>query len=169
MDIVTTANRVRTYFLSLPEVSDCFLEGSVAYNTYDSYSDIDILVDVSGRDNSQYTLQLPALLGAITPVIFSDYAPSLMPGQYIVSCAISAENPFLWVDIKCVATPHCSTLQRDDFPYDLFTHTLKVFVANCKHFLRGDDCTRDIARMHQRLFPQQDTLPPETMLAQAFS
>lgn len=34
---------------------------------------------------------------------------------------------------------------------DICSHTLKVWVANLKHYVRGQDCYSDIAKMARRL------------------
>ena len=168
-NIVEISNSIRSYFISLPEVQHCTIYGSVANNTCDDYSDIDIELDVSGCDNSLFVLKVPEILGRLYPVIFFDYAPSLMPDNYVVSNAISSDNPFLMVDIKCVATPHFTTVSKSDFPYDRVDHTLKVFVANLKHSIRGVDCFNDIARMHKRVCRQSDLLAPEKMMENVFT
>lgn len=169
MNIVDIANSIQSYFLSLTKVNDCRIYGSIAKNCYDKYSDIDIEVDVSGYDNSSFSLEIPDIISKIYPVLYFDYAPSLMPQSYIVSNAISAENPFLIVDVKCVATPHIMTLGRSSFPFDHYDHTLKVFVANLKHFLRGVDCVDDIVRMHSRVCGTSSQFEPDTMMKQVFS
>ena len=168
MELVQTAQELRAYLLAQPEVTSCVLTGSVAERRHDRYSDIDMEIDVSGHDNSRYALTLPAVMARYRPVIYSDYAPSLMPDSYVVSLALSAENPFLLLDIKCTATPHCPTLQRGDFPYDVFAHTLKLLVLNTKHFLRGADCLSDIRRMYTRLYVQGAELPADEMLRRVY-
>ncbi len=169
MNLVDTANSIRTYFLSLPNVVNCHIYGSIAENCYDEYSDIDIEVDVSGCDNSSFSLVIPDIISKLYPVLYFDYAPSLMPQSYIVSNAISEKNPFLIVDVKCVATPHMSTLGRSSFPFDRYDHTLKVFVSNLKHFLRDVDCIDDIVRMHSRVCGTSSQMEPDVMLKQVFS
>jgi len=122
--IIDTANAICAYFSALPQVKSCTIYGSAASSSYDAYSDIDIAVDVSGSDNSIFARSVPEMLGGLYPIIFFDYAPSLMPESYVVSHAISAENPFRMVDIKCTATPHFTTLSRADFPMNRVNHTL---------------------------------------------
>ena len=162
------ANSIRSYFMLLPEVQNCTIYGSIANNTCDEYSDIDMELDISGCDNSLFALRVPEILGRLYPVIFFDYAPSLMPDSYVVSCAISSDNPFLIVDIKCIATPHFTTVLPSDFPCDRAVHTLKVFVANLKHWIRGADCYDDIARMHKRVCGPSNPLAPDSMMKDVF-
>ncbi|MDR1630730.1 MAG: nucleotidyltransferase domain-containing protein [Oscillospiraceae bacterium] len=168
MDIVDTAHEICAYFSLLPDVKKCTIYGSIAENYHDEFSDIDIELDVSGRDNSLFSLQIPELLNNAFPVLFFDYAPSLMPGGYIVSNAISSENPFLMVDIKCVAVPHFASVTKSDFPFSRVDHTLKVFVANLKHMLRGADCYDDIFRMHSRVCQSSDSMREEDMMKSVF-
>ena len=105
----TSANCIEM-IRSLPMVKSCELYGSIANNTEDDLSDIDIRVDVSGYDNGRFMLEVPHLLEEKMNIIYSDFAPSLAPRQYIVSLAVSEENPFAVIDINCVAEPHCATV-----------------------------------------------------------
>ena len=166
--IIDTANAICAHFSALPQVKSCTIYGSIASNSYDAYSDIDIAVDVSGSDNSIFARNVPELLGGLYPVIFFDYAPSLMPESYVVSIAISAENPFRMVDIKCTATLHFTTLSRADFPMNRADHTLKLFIASLKHMLRAVYCAADITRMHKRVCGVSDTNDPKEMMENVF-
>lgn len=147
------ASDVCEFLQNLPEVKSCELYGSLAAGTFDEYSDIDIEIDVSGIDNGWFLTQLPALIAKEYNVVFCDYAPSLAPEKYIITIAANTENPFMWIDISCVATPHCDTVSKQDL-MDLnnrYDHTLKLFAANLKHYLRGDDCCEDIQKMYNRI------------------
>ncbi len=139
-------------FEKKPEVNFCKIYGSLSRGDYDEYSDIDIEVVVSGYDNGKFLKRAPEILNEIYPVIFSDYATSLMPNEYIVSCAISKENPFLIVDIKCSSALHIMSISKRDIVNDKNTHILKLWVANAKHYLRGIDCESDINRMYKKVF-----------------
>lgn len=147
------ADEVMAHLTALPQVQKVTLYGSVAAGTYDVLSDIDIEVDVSGYDNGRFALDLPALLSGRLPILYADYAPSLAPDKYIVTLSIDEQNPFLTVDLDCVAVPHCSNVLRQELSSrnTLPTHTLKVWTANLKHFCRGIPCRRDIERMAGRL------------------
>ena len=141
--LLNIANEIITYLQTIPEVNGCTVYGSLSNGKFDKLSDIDIQVDVSGSDNSIFVTKLPELIQKQFPVVYFDYAPSLIPEQYIVSIAVDEENPFCIVDLKCAATPHIMTLQKNDFMLDKFVHTLKLWTANCKHLLRGKDCIKD--------------------------
>lgn len=156
MDIVETANNICNYFMTISEVNSVSIYGSIAKHSYDRYSDIDVELDLSGSDNGLFFLRLVELLNNVYPVIFSDYAPSLLPDNYIVSCAISEENPFLIVDIKCSATPHINSVKKCDIINDKYAHILKLWVANIKHYLRGSNCKSDIERMYHKLFVEEN-------------
>lgn len=148
------AEEVCAFLKSLPEVKSCAVYGSLCSGTYDEYSDIDIEIDVSGVDNGVFATKLPDILSKNFEVIFFDYAPSLAPEKYIISVAMNPENPFRMVDICCVAKPHCSTVARKDLASlnNQYDHTLKLFIANLKHFLRETDCYADILKMYGRIF-----------------
>jgi predicted nucleotidyltransferase len=135
---------------TLPMVKGCELYGSLTSGSYDDFSDIDILVDVSGYNNGIFMLEVPDLLRE-TPIYFYDFAPSLIPESYIVTLAIDEENPFRMVDIKCVGEPFCQTVTREQIRNELIPHTLKLWVANVKHFLRGVNCRQDIIKMSNRI------------------
>ena len=125
----------------------------MATNTYDELSDIDIEIDISGYDNGQFMLELVELLKGRFSIYYSDYAPSLIPERYIVSIAIDEKNPFLIVDLCCSAEPHCTTVtkQQASEKNDKYTHILKLWTANLKHYVRGNECHDDIVRMGQKL------------------
>lgn len=57
------------------------------------------------------------------------------------------------IDISCIATPHCTSVSKQDLNAlnNKYDHTLKLFVANLKHFLRGCDCYDDIYKMYSRI------------------
>ncbi len=135
----------------LPMVKSCEIYGSISKGLEDDLSDIDIEVDVSGYDNGKFMLELPTLLKDDLNIIFYDFAPSLIPEQYIVSLAVNNENPFAMVDLKCVAEPHIASVSKTDTVNDTLTHALKVWVANVKHYARGVECYDDIVRMARRL------------------
>lgn len=146
-----TAEKCIEIISTLPVVKSCEIYGSIAKGTEDELSDIDIKVDVSGYDNGKFMLEVPHILKNELGIIYSDFAPSLAPEQYIVSNAISIENPFTIVDINCVAEPHVTTVSKQQLSNDIYTHTLKVWIANMKHFARGIDCYNDVVRMANRL------------------
>lgn len=138
---------------SIPEVNDCAIYGSLSADTSDELSDIDIEIDVSGCDNGQFMLSLVDQLKDKLSIFYHDYAPSLIPEDYIVSIALDESNPFLIADIKCVAAPHITTVTKQQAK-DLngkFAHTLKLWTANLKHFARGKDCRGDIVSMARKL------------------
>lgn len=137
----------------LPDVKDCTLYGSLAEGRGDALSDIDVALDVSGADNGRFLLRLADLLRQKGLTIFyEDYAPSLAPEKYVVSLALDEKDPFLVVDLKCTAQPHCTTVERRELKEknDPVSHTLKVWTANLKHLVRGADCRGDILRMAER-------------------
>ena len=137
----------------LPGIHSCRLYGSLADGTGDRFSDIDIELDVSGCDNGKFLLTLPVLLRQKMEIVYADYAPSLAPDKYVVSLAIDRENPFLLLDLQCTATPHCTSVTKQllSAQNNEVTHTLKLWTANLKHFLRGNDCQADILRMAQKI------------------
>ena len=163
MDAITLAQELKDFFGQRPEVRSVSLYGSIVKGTADSYSDIDIKLDVSGYDNGRFLFGVPAMLEEKYPVLYSDFAPSLAPEQYVVSCALSEENPFLVVDVNCAAEPHVTSVARGDLKNDPVTHVLKLWVANAKHLIRGQECYHDICKMHRKSVG--DALPEGQELA----
>ena len=154
MDIIETANELCDYLKQFPAIRSCRIYGSLHSNTHDNYSDIDIEIDVSGHDNSLFLTRIPARLSQTYNIIFCDYAPSLVPEKHLLTVALFDSNPFMVVDVSCTATPYFSTLSRPELaayntPYD---HTLKLFIANLKHYLRQSNCHDDIVKMYRRIF-----------------
>ena len=144
------ANEVICYLKTIPLVKDCTLYGSLANGNADRFSDIDICVDVSGYDNGAFMQTLPELLCEKFNVLWYDFAPSLAPEQYIISVATDEENPFYVADFNCFAEPHITTVQKSDLENDTYTHVLKLWIANCKHYIRGACCSGDIHKMGRK-------------------
>lgn len=151
--ILKNAENAMKILKKLPNVNNCKLYGSLANGTYDELSDIDVEINVSGYDNGKFMMELEGLLSDKLNIVFSDYAPSLIPDKYIVSFAIDEENPFLILDLCCMAEPHCKTVTKEQAisANNLFSHMLKLWVANVKHFSRGKDCYSDIIRMASKI------------------
>ena len=138
---------------TMSEVNQCAIYGSLSTDTCDELSDIDINIDVSGSDNGQFMLRLVEMLQKKLRIYYYDYAPSLIPDRYIVSVAIDEYNPFLIVDLQCSSEPHCMTVTKQTVAQlnNQFTHILKLWTANVKHYVRGVECYDDIVRMAHKL------------------
>lgn len=149
----TKAKEIISALNELAEVKDCTIYGSLALGTDDALSDIDIEIDVSGCDNGEFMLALPKLLRNKINIYYEDYAPSLVPERYIISFALDENDPFLMADICCKAEPHCTsiTLEQVAALNGQYTHMLKLWTANLKHYARGSDCRSDILRMAGKL------------------
>lgn len=160
------------FFSSFPGVQTCKIVGSLAAGSYDAYSDIDLEIDVSGLDNGMFALEVPGLLQRRYAPLYTDYASSLAPQKYVVSAALFPDQPFMMVDIACVATPHSSAVSPAELSArnSLYAHTCKVFTINLKHMLRGVPCRRDIERMYLRfLGPDAEPCEEWEMLRQTLS
>lgn len=147
-------NEIFDFLNNLPEVKECKIYGSISTGNNDEFSDLDIAIDVSGIDNGVFLTKLPEIFSEKYDIIFYDYTPSLAPNKYIVSIAINEKNPFMVIDISCIATPHYDSVSKQDLSSlnNKYDHTLKLFVANLKHLLRGADCYDDIYKMYSRIF-----------------
>jgi len=163
------AKEICDFLMTIPEVRSCNLYGSLSKGTFDEFSDIDIAIDVSGTDNGLFITKLPESLSKEYDIVFYDYAPSLAPEKYIISVAINTENPFMVVDISCVATPHCDNVSKQDLAAlnNRYDHTLKLFTANLKHYLRGAECYDDIMKMYSRIFGKETEIYDEEEMLKA--
>jgi predicted nucleotidyltransferase len=155
-NIAEIGNEICNYLKTIKEIKCCKIYGSIKNGNIDKYSDIDIEIDTSGYDNSVFITKIPDIINKKYPIIYYDYARSLMPKDYIVSLAISEENPFLIIDIKCAANPHRDTKKENDFVNNELTHLIKLFVANYKHYIRGNDSGKDISRMYKKIFDKEE-------------
>ena len=147
------ANEIMSLLGDIPGVKKCTLYGSIAENTFDELSDIDIEIDVSGYDNGEFMLKITELVKGKLDIYYADYAPSLVPEKYIVSLAIDKNNPFLILDLCCTANPHCTTVTKEQVmgKNDNYAHLIKLFTANLKHFIRGNECYEDILKMAKKI------------------
>ncbi len=147
------ANEIMLLLNKLPGVKKTTIYGSIVKGTYDDLSDIDIEIDVSGYDNGRFMIELPELFKDKLDICYVDYAPSLVPDKYIVSLAIDKDNPFLIIDLCCTAKPHCITVTKQQLmeKNKKYTHMLKLWTANLKHYVRGDECRKDILKMAKKI------------------
>ena len=147
------ADEIIAVLNEVPAVHKCTIYGSLATDTHDELSDIDIEIDVSGYDNGQFMIELVEMLSDKLDIYYYDYAPSLVPEQYIVSIAIDKDNPFLIVDLCCCADPHCTTVTKQQVigKNEKYSHILKVWTANLKHWVRGSECYDDVVRMAKKI------------------
>ncbi len=131
-------DEIITFLNEIPVVNKCTVYGSLATNTYDELSDIDIEIDVSGYDNGQFMIELVEVLKDKLHIYYFDYAPSLVPDKYIVSLAIDKDNPFLIADLCCCAEPHCTTVTKQQVlgKSEKCAHILKVWTANLKQLCK---------------------------------
>jgi predicted nucleotidyltransferase len=102
------------FLKALPEVKSCTLHGSLASNSSDEYSDIDLRVDVSGCDNGKFMLQLPDLLSKVFDIGYFAYAPKFVPDLYLITIFFVGSFIFHFVDIECLATPHFASVTREE-------------------------------------------------------
>ncbi len=166
----TRLTELTAFLTAHPQVRSITLYGSLAEGREDEYSDIDVALDVSGTDNGVFLLALPGILAQKYPVLYTDFAPSLAPDKYILTAAIYPEDPFLLLDISVTAAPHCTTVTKGMLAErnDPYSHTMKLFTANLKHYLRGTDCGRDIRKMTGRLPGYYETASLSAMLRHTF-
>ncbi|PWM47416.1 MAG: hypothetical protein DBX47_00760 [Clostridiales bacterium] len=144
------AKEIIDFIQTLPQVKSCLLYGSLADGRADKLSDIDIKIDVSGFDNGMFMKNLPNIIAAEFNVLWYDYAQSLAPEQYIVSVAIDDNCPFCIVDFNCTSVPHLTTVQKNGLENNMFIHILKLWIANCKHYIRGANYSSDIRKMGRK-------------------
>lgn len=143
---ITLANEIISYLKEFPFTKSCNLHGSLSLDKYDEYSDIDIQIDVSGSDNGKILLMLPYLINKKFPLAYTAFAPRFAPDLYVVSIAILDENIFHFIDIECIASPHISSLSKDEILNitDFSALKLKLLIGCLKKYLRGIECSEEI-------------------------
>ncbi len=142
---VDLARHVIEYLEDLREVESATLKGSVATGTWDEFSDIDIVVYVGERNNAAFALQLPRLMDREFEVVFSDWAPSLLPEKLVQTFYIEDVSIFWSIDLRVTARVHGGL--RTDPPRDEEVHYLKLWCQNLKYWIRDDP-------RHERSIPR---------------
>jgi len=147
---IKLANNLIQILKSLDEVNEVYLKGSIANGQMDEYSDIDIAVDVSGYDNGKFAQKLPEIIEYHLPLLFYDWAPSLIPDSYVQSFFISGTSPFAFIDIECKATPHIYSVTQ--VTNDYLGHNIKLWIQIAKYFLRDSlNSTEQIHRLASKV------------------
>lgn len=124
-------------FEGVDGVRRVFLRGSLANGTCDQYSDIDVGVDVSGRDNAEFTQTIISVMRDNLDLHFHDWATSLLPEQYVIAFYLKGAPLFWYVDVFCAATPHVPSLTREHVANDPIAHLIKLWAIHAKYVLRG--------------------------------
>ena len=161
------ASRIMRLFEDLPEVADVFPRGTLATRSLDEYSDIDIGIDVSGHDNGQFAWMVAAFMHKAFDLHFSDWAPSLIPRNYVQTLFIKGLPVFWNVDIEVTATPHCATVTRNDVKRTSIQGSLKDWVINTQYLLRRTQgIEQQIGEYYRRVLGEAPTGPctPEELL-----
>ncbi|MBO8156564.1 MAG: nucleotidyltransferase domain-containing protein [Bacillaceae bacterium] len=138
---IQLGNEMIQLFNQEDKVKEAFLRGSLAKGEFDEYSDIDIGIDVSGYDNGAFALELPEILAKHFPILFYDWAPSLLPDSYVQTYFLSGNPPFWFIDIECIATPHAPSVTH--VKNDFVGHHLKLWILLSKYYLRGNPNTNE--------------------------
>jgi predicted nucleotidyltransferase len=146
------AESVRAILQKLPEVASVSLKGSLQSGLCDIFSDIDIVVDVSGSNDAVFARSVHRTIESAFDLHFYDWAPSLLPEKYVQTFYMR-DLPIFWnLDIEVVATPHYATLSRKDIDRDPTTAHLKLWALNTKYFLRGrEGVDGEIAELFHRV------------------
>lgn len=148
MDIIQQkiAHDLISYLEGFPFINSCVIHGSLAKGTGDKYSDIDLQIDVSGHDNGKVLLMLPYLIDQKFPLVYVAFAPRFAPDLYVVSFAIKGANEFHFVDIECIASPHISSLSKDEIRAltDFTSLKTKLLIGCLKKELRGEEYLDEI-------------------------
>jgi predicted nucleotidyltransferase len=151
---IVLANQIIEVLEKEEHVQSVYLRGSLSHGKTDEYSDIDIGIDVSGYDNGQYALNLFGVLNEHFSIIFNDWAPSLLPDQYVQSFFFKDTSPFWFVDIECNATPHVRSVTN--IHNDRVGHHLKLWILNAKYYLRGMSQEYSIYQFGKKVLEVQD-------------
>jgi len=131
---IELTNQLIPILKSHDKVKDVYLKGSIANGQMDEYSNIDIVVDVSGYDNGKFAQKLPEIIKNHFPLLFYDWAPSLLPESYVQSFFLSGTSPFAFVDIECKASPHIHSVTQ--VTNDYLGHNIKLWIQIAKYHLR---------------------------------
>lgn len=131
------AKIVMDLFNKHPYVASLYIRGSIANSSADEFSDIDIGIDVSGHDNSQFALYVEQTMTLHFDLHFSSWAATLMPFTYVLNFYLK-EIPLFWcVDIEVAATPHCANLFSDNLKsWRPCANFLKTLMLQTKYLIR---------------------------------
>lgn len=133
------ANEIIQFLSEQEFTKSCKLHGSLGRVKYDHFSDIDLQLDVSGYDNGKILLMLPYIIGKEFPIVYTAFAPKFAPDLYLVSFAFLNYDIFHFIDIECIATPHNSSVTKDEIVKvtDFTGLYVKLLIGCLKKHLRG--------------------------------
>lgn len=98
------------------------LIGSVAEGTYDSLSDIDILVSDNRRPPWENVELASAIVEGAMGLLLRDWARSLIPEKYLISHFIPNHPLLWWIDLGCLPSPEYEDISRGAITQDWNEH-----------------------------------------------
>ena len=155
MDQKQIAHKVVDLLSRTHEFSSVSLGGSLATNTHDSMSDIDILIESEHRSDIDNVLLASQMLGKEFETTLSDWAGSLLPEKCLMSLFIAGVPLFWWIDLGCMHSPRFPPTMRQDLPVNTNDHVAKLWVMNAKYYLRHDTAKLRLDHLYRRLFGER--------------
>jgi len=135
--------------------SKCFtavtLTGSLASESADQYSDIDIIIE--NHSHSSYNvLSAIEIIGKEYLPLFYDFARSLLP-DCIVTLYQKDQPLFNFVDISCTHNDSFPATTKSEVAQNRLHHQIKLWVCNAKYYLLNDLAKQNIDLQYNRIFP----------------
>lgn len=138
------ATALREMLLSVEGIADCRLTGSLVSGGYDEYSSIDFLITPAGKA-SAVSPQVMEVFSKNYSIIYTDHV--YIDDHCSMAAAISEQDPFLIVRLKCAIPDKEHESICWTSPRDIFNHLLYLWVNCCKCYLRGKCCMNSLVEL----------------------
>ena len=144
------------------------LAGSLADNSGDDMSDIDIEIRRDSRCASENVNDAVKIIRKIKKVALADWAKSLLPEKCLISVFLDGYPMFWNVDISC-AVRRGTTVNKESLVQDYAGHLLKLWILNAKQLLRGNSDRSTLPILYYRVFGEAEVeLSEGCMLARVW-
>lgn len=130
--------------------------GSVATQTFDELSDIDILLFNEQRPPWENVALASDIIADEFGVMLKDWAGSLIPEKYLINHFLPDQPIFWWIDLGCQQNPNFKDITRSDVKEEWNTHIAKLLIMNAKHYIRGDRDRLRVAELYTKVFPSKE-------------
>lgn len=128
------------------------LTGSLASESADQYSDIDIIIENNSFSSYKNVLAATEIISKEYPLLFHDFARSLLP-DCIVTLYLKDHPLFSTIDIACTHNGNFPAIQKSEVAQNRLHHQIKLWVCNAKYYLRNDLARQNIDMQYNRIFP----------------
>lgn len=151
----------------LQEVKSVELIGSLAGNGTDRFSDVDLIVSADSLSDFSLVESITEKLCTCFPILFFDWAKSLLPAKRVISFYLDQVSIFWNVDIDFAVPGDLREITREGLSGYTIEHGLKLWCLTHKYiyYRKSVIPEKAVRRLYKRFLSEEP--PPEHTIISA--